>query len=151
MEDEVPRAILADIVKRSCDAFRVEEVTPLVKVDGHYVLVSYSFVLRIIYLQNGSHECLLIHLHNILQSPIHTRRNYSTDQPSPSKTWHSKCSATSSNTSSPPDPTTVDSQSWAPPPETRDPPPSTVYAVKRAWIASSYSPRDVSVKFKRGK
>ena len=44
MEDEVPRDTLADIVKRSCDAFRVEEVTPLVKVDGHYVLVSFALL-----------------------------------------------------------------------------------------------------------
>lgn len=42
-EDEVPRKILADIVKRSCGAFRSGEVTPLVKVDGHYVLVSHIY------------------------------------------------------------------------------------------------------------
>jgi len=41
-DDEVPRDVLADIVKRSCGAFRSDEVTPLVKVDGHYVLVSYN-------------------------------------------------------------------------------------------------------------
>ena len=39
-EDEVPGDVLRDIVKRSCGAFRTEEVTPVVKVDGHYVLVS---------------------------------------------------------------------------------------------------------------
>lgn len=39
-DDEVPRAVLADIVTRSCAAFRVEDVTPLVKMDGHYILVS---------------------------------------------------------------------------------------------------------------
>jgi len=37
-DDEVPRDKLNDIVKRSCAAFSSEEVTPLVKVDGHYVL-----------------------------------------------------------------------------------------------------------------
>ncbi|KAL3775732.1 hypothetical protein ACHAWO_000818 [Cyclotella atomus] len=37
-EDQVPRDVLRDIVKRSCGAFRSEEVTPLVKVDGHWVL-----------------------------------------------------------------------------------------------------------------
>lgn len=37
-DDEVPRDVLNDIVKRSCAAFKSEEVTPLVKVDGHYVL-----------------------------------------------------------------------------------------------------------------
>lgn len=37
-EDEVPRDVLADIVGRSCAAFRSAEVTPLVKVDGHYIL-----------------------------------------------------------------------------------------------------------------
>ena len=39
-DDEVPRAVLVDIVTRSCAAFRVEDVTPLVKMDGHYILVS---------------------------------------------------------------------------------------------------------------
>ena len=39
-DDEVPRDILKDIVTRSCGAFRVDDVTPLVKVDGHYILVS---------------------------------------------------------------------------------------------------------------
>lgn len=39
-DDEVPRNVLRDIVHKSCDAFRSEEVTPLVKVNGHYVLVS---------------------------------------------------------------------------------------------------------------
>ena len=39
-DDEVPREILKDIVTRSCGAFRVDDVTPLVKVDGHYILVS---------------------------------------------------------------------------------------------------------------
>ena len=40
MEDEVPREVLNEIVHKSCGAFRSTEVTPLVKVDGHYVLVS---------------------------------------------------------------------------------------------------------------
>ena len=39
-DDEVPRSVLSDIVHRSCDAFRSKDVTPLVKVDGHYILVS---------------------------------------------------------------------------------------------------------------
>jgi threonine synthase len=39
-EDEVPREVLNEIVHKSCGAFRSTEVTPLVKVDGHYVLVS---------------------------------------------------------------------------------------------------------------
>jgi threonine synthase len=37
-DDQVPRDVLEDIVKRSCAAFRSEEVTPLIKVDGHYIL-----------------------------------------------------------------------------------------------------------------
>jgi len=37
-EDEVPRDVLEGIVKKSCAAFKSEEVTPLIKVDGHYVL-----------------------------------------------------------------------------------------------------------------
>ena len=38
-EDQVPRAKLEDIVKRSCAAFRSEEVTPVKYVGGHAVLV----------------------------------------------------------------------------------------------------------------
>lgn len=37
-DDEVPRANLEDIVRRSCGAFRSDEVTPVVKVAGHHVL-----------------------------------------------------------------------------------------------------------------
>lgn len=43
LDDEVPREKLADIVKRSCDAFRSIDVTPVVDVGGHMVLVSASF------------------------------------------------------------------------------------------------------------
>ena len=39
-EDQVPADKLADIVKRSCAAFRHEDVTPVIKVGGHHVLVS---------------------------------------------------------------------------------------------------------------
>lgn len=38
-EDQVPLEKLKDIVGRSCDAFRSEDVTPLVDVGGHAVLV----------------------------------------------------------------------------------------------------------------
>lgn len=38
-DDQVPLAKLQDIVKRSCDAFRHEEVTPVVKIGGHYIMV----------------------------------------------------------------------------------------------------------------
>jgi threonine synthase len=44
MDDEVPRDVLVDIVERSCDAFRSDDVTPLIKVDGHYVLVSFIVI-----------------------------------------------------------------------------------------------------------
>jgi hypothetical protein len=39
-DDQVPAEKLADIVKRSCAAFRHEDVTPVVDVGGHAVLVS---------------------------------------------------------------------------------------------------------------
>ena len=39
-EDQVPRKNLEDIVRRSCAAFRVEDVTPVLEVGGHAVLVS---------------------------------------------------------------------------------------------------------------
>ena len=38
--DQVPADKLEDIVRRSCAAFRHEEVTPVVTVGGHRVLVS---------------------------------------------------------------------------------------------------------------
>jgi threonine synthase len=38
-EDQVPAEKLEDIVKRSCAAFRHEEVTPVIDVAGHKVLV----------------------------------------------------------------------------------------------------------------
>lgn len=37
-DDEIPRANLEDIVKRSCASFRTDDVTPVVKVGDHYVL-----------------------------------------------------------------------------------------------------------------
>ena len=40
-EDQVPLVKLEDIVKRSCAAFRSEEVTPVIQVGGHAVLVRY--------------------------------------------------------------------------------------------------------------
>ena len=39
-EDQVPAEKLDDIVRRSCAAFRHEEVTPVINVAGHKVLVS---------------------------------------------------------------------------------------------------------------
>ena len=38
-EDQVPRAKLEDIVKRSCASFRSEDVTPVIEKGGHYILV----------------------------------------------------------------------------------------------------------------
>lgn len=40
LDDQVPRDKLQDIVTRSCAAFRSDEVTPIVNVGGHAVLVS---------------------------------------------------------------------------------------------------------------
>jgi threonine synthase len=44
-DDQVPLAILKDIVHRSCAAFRTKEVTPLVSVGGHQVLVRNVYVM----------------------------------------------------------------------------------------------------------
>ena len=41
-DDQVPLAKLKDIVGRACDAFRSPDVTPMVEVGGHFVLVSTS-------------------------------------------------------------------------------------------------------------
>lgn len=40
-DDQVPYEKLKDIVKRSCGAFRSPEVTPLISVGGHHILVGY--------------------------------------------------------------------------------------------------------------
>ena len=42
-EDQVPADKLKDIVTRSCAAFRHEDVTPVVSVGGHKILVSFSW------------------------------------------------------------------------------------------------------------
>ena len=39
-DDQVPADRLEDIVRRSCAAFRHEEVTPVISVAGHKVMVS---------------------------------------------------------------------------------------------------------------
>jgi threonine synthase len=39
-EDQVPAEKLEDIIKRACAAFRHEDVTPVVNVGGHAILVS---------------------------------------------------------------------------------------------------------------
>ena len=38
-DDQVPRAKLAEIVEKSCAAFRSEDVTPVIDVGGHMILV----------------------------------------------------------------------------------------------------------------
>lgn len=43
-DDQVPLAILQDIVYRSCAAFRHADVTPVVPVNGHAVLVRVCIV-----------------------------------------------------------------------------------------------------------
>jgi threonine synthase len=43
--DQVPLAKLTEIVKKSCEAFRSEDVTPVVQVNGHAILVSFSLAL----------------------------------------------------------------------------------------------------------
>lgn len=42
-DDQVPAAKLEEIVRRSCGAFRHDEVTPVINVGGHKVLVSQKF------------------------------------------------------------------------------------------------------------
>ena len=41
-DDEVPRRNLEDIVTRSCASFRSKDVTPVISVGGHYVLVGFA-------------------------------------------------------------------------------------------------------------
>lgn len=38
-DDQVPLAVLKDIIYRSCAAFRHSDVTPVIQVNGHAVLV----------------------------------------------------------------------------------------------------------------
>lgn len=46
--DQVPAATLRKIVHKSCAAFRSPDVTPVVEVNGHYVLVRSSMVAALI-------------------------------------------------------------------------------------------------------
>jgi len=63
-DDQVPLPNLRDIVTRSCAAFRDAQVTPLVHVGGHYVLVRTpsvteslgSFSCRRFFLERLSHH-----------------------------------------------------------------------------------------------
>ena len=47
-DDQVPRAKLAEIVEKSCAAFRSEDVTPVIDVGGHMVLVRFACVLTLL-------------------------------------------------------------------------------------------------------
>jgi len=40
-EEDVPFEELKRIVKVSCDAFREDDVTPVIEMNGHFILVSY--------------------------------------------------------------------------------------------------------------
>ena len=42
-EDQVPFEALNDIVHRSCAAFRHEDVTPVIQVGGHAIMVSFIY------------------------------------------------------------------------------------------------------------
>jgi hypothetical protein len=42
-EDQVPTKVLQDIVTKSCAAFSAPDVTPLVTVHGHSILVCYYY------------------------------------------------------------------------------------------------------------
>ena len=58
-DDQVPRAKLAEIVEKSCAAFRSEDVTPVIDVGGHMILV--RFFLCFVHLGQSVHAPLLIH------------------------------------------------------------------------------------------
>ena len=45
-EDQVPAEKLSDIIKRSCAAFKHKDVTPVIKVGGHAVLVRMVWIAR---------------------------------------------------------------------------------------------------------
>ena len=51
-EDQVPAEKLREIVTRSCGAFRHEDVTPVVPVDGHAILVRKRCCIRPFFKQN---------------------------------------------------------------------------------------------------
>ena len=48
-DDEIPQRVLIDIVTRSCASFRSKDVTPMVSVGGHYVLVCFPQTLPMIW------------------------------------------------------------------------------------------------------
>lgn len=79
-DDQVPLSKLKDIVGRSCDAFRAPEVTPVVEVGGHAILVSTRSGL--LYLHEVQTQFSYLYL---------VSRNSSTDQHLPSRTSLCKC------------------------------------------------------------
>jgi hypothetical protein len=99
-QDDRATRELTDIIKRSCAAFRSHEVTPLVNVGGHAILVrDRKFKLKEI------RKCRIFSLLGPLAShnnPLFlnkiNNRNSSTARHLRLKMWHCKCSVTFSNT-----------------------------------------------------
>ena len=60
-DDQVPRAKLAEIVEKSCAAFRSEDVTPVIDVGGHMILVRPLVFLSILVICACTHRSVLIH------------------------------------------------------------------------------------------
>jgi hypothetical protein len=97
-DDQVPEAKLRDIVHRSCAAFRHKDVTPVVPVAGHAILVRSQRCVPL--LRDGRVRSAVTDPFSLQCAPcVSSSRNYFTDRPSPSRTWRSKCLGTSSSTS----------------------------------------------------
>ncbi len=155
-DDQVPSDKLEDIIKRSCAAFRVEDVTPVVSVGGHKILVS-----RIVdssrYANMQNCPRFLTRMNAMLRSSSSQllnetpTRNSFMDRRLLLKTWLCKCWETSLNTFWKQDLMVVVWLSWAPPQEILDQPLFMAFVERRVLTASFFFPADESHQFKNDK
>ena len=143
-EDQVPAEKLEDIVRRSCAAFRHEDVTPVISVGGHKVLVSRIFSNVLADMNQIFKSYVLFefqHLANTCHDIIQNNRNFSMDLPLRSKMLLFKCLVTFSNISWKRDPTVDDLQFLEQHPEILDQLRSMGFEERRELIVSFFSRR----------
>ena len=142
-EDQVPLEKLTDIVKRSCAAFNHDDVTPVLNVGGHHVLVS-------VHLQCTNFVFFISFLMSFLADD-RDNRSFSMAQPLLSRMLPCKCLETFSNTFWRLDPMEGASLFWEQHRETLDLLLFTDSVERRESTASFFSRRDEFRQFKRDK
>lgn len=102
-DDQVPFHVLNDIVHRSCKAFRHPDVTPVVNVGGHAILVRVNIYKYILVIVGRDEIKTALHVSNNMIPPVLSfndgLRNCSTAPHLPSRTLPCRCWETFSSTS----------------------------------------------------